>query len=80
MYQVIVTAAEPAKYSPTKFVNVAVLVLATAVERTTAEYICEHAEEASDYARLVFVLQGLFPNALIGVGIRPVMTDIMPPR
>lgn len=80
MFQVIVTAAQPAKYSPTKFVNVAALVLTNCVERSTAEYICEHAADSADYVKMVSTLNMLYPNAVIGVGVRPVVTDIMPQR
>lgn len=79
MYQVVITAAQPAKYSPTKFVNVAALVLATAVERKTAEWICEEAEtDCADYHKMHNVLTMLYPDAVIGVGVRIAVTDIMP--
>lgn len=80
MYQVIITAAVEAKYSPTKYVNAATLVLSTAVERTTAEWICEHAEESADYVKMRGVLTMLYPDAVLGVGVRPVVTDIIPQR
>lgn len=80
MHQVIITAAVPAKYSPSKFVNAATLVLSTAVERTTAEYICEHASESADYVKMVGVLTMLYPDAVIACGVRAVVTDIVPQR
>jgi hypothetical protein len=80
VFQVIITAALPDRRSPTKFINVATLVLATACERATAEWLCDNAEESSDYLRMVFTLQGLFPGCQIATGVRPVVTDIMPQR
>lgn len=78
MFQVTINAAIPERRSPTKFVNIAVLVLATAVERKTAEWICENASESADYIKMVGVLKMLYPDAAIACGVRPAMSDIVP--
>lgn len=82
MYQIVVTAALPNRASPTKFVNVATLCLEHVfAERLHAEAVLEQPDGAPAYPpilKLRMLLQHTYPGAVIAVGVRSVVTDIIP--
>jgi hypothetical protein len=80
MYQIAITAAQVNKASPTGFFNVATLTTEGVYpDRLIAEAILEHAATTdADIVRLRMLLQHTYPGALIAVGVRSVVTDIIP--
>lgn len=80
MFQIVITAAQVNRASETGFVNVATIATdALYTDRLTAEAILEHAERFDPgILKLRMVLQHTYPGALIAVGVRPMVTDIIP--